>query len=68
MCLGRKFAEAEFTACIAVLLRKHKVDIALMEGETREQAKRRVEAAVQNSGGHLALVMQEDVGLILLDR
>lgn len=50
VCPGKKFAQVEFVAVISYLFRNTRVRPVLLEGETQEQAKRRVMAVVDDSG------------------
>jgi cytochrome P450 len=68
VCLGRKFAMVEFVGVIAALMRGRKVSIARMVGETKEMARDRVWGKVRKSVSFAALVMTDDVGLVLEER
>ncbi|KAF8649590.1 hypothetical protein AX16_005681 [Volvariella volvacea WC 439] len=41
-CLGRKFAQVEFVAVLTILLRKRRVEVAPLAGESEEDAENRV--------------------------
>ena len=49
LCIGRKFAQTEALTFLASVLRDWKLDVALEDGETREQyATRVLESAAQD--------------------
>ena len=63
-CLGRKFANVEFVAVMAVLFRDYSVELAVKEGESWEDAKRRAREYVEDSGAILTLQPKgPDVGI-----
>ena len=49
-CLGRKFAQVEFVAVMAVLFRKHSVRPAVLKGESALRTKERLLQMVDESG------------------
>lgn len=64
-CLGRKFANVEFVVALAVLLRRHSIELAVKEGETYQQAKRRAWEYVNDSGSVLTLKPKgKEVGVV----
>lgn len=54
-CLGRKFANVEFVAILAILFRDYSVELEVKEGETWEDAKRRAWEHVEDSGSVITL-------------
>ena len=64
-CPGKKFSQVEFTAVLATLFHRHRVDPCQRTGESMESARGRVMAAVNGSGIVLLLQMlhPERVGL-----
>ena len=66
-CPGRKFAQVEFVAVMAVLFRRHRVRPKLLDRETMEQAKKRVLGMVNDSAiSAITLQMRrpKDVALV----
>jgi len=63
-CLGRKFANVEFVAIMAVLFRDYSVELEVKEGESWEDAKRRAWEYVEDSGSIVTLQPKgPDVGI-----
>ena len=64
-CPGKKFAQVEWVAVIACLLREHRVRIVLKNGENFDQARRRVFAVLEDCESGLILRMRnaDDVKL-----
>ncbi|KAM0310229.1 hypothetical protein ACHAO8_008329 [Botrytis cinerea] len=64
-CPGKKFSQVEFVAAMVALFKRHRVEIVLEEGETQEEAKRRVMSVVKDNAVVLLLQMRspEKVGL-----
>jgi cytochrome P450 len=58
VCPGKKFAEVEFVAVIAALLRRHRVEVVSSAGETVSQARKRVYRVVEDSRLRLTLQMR----------
>ncbi|KAE8449165.1 hypothetical protein EG329_008549 [Mollisiaceae sp. DMI_Dod_QoI] len=56
VCPGKKFAQVEFVAVISRLFRKHNVRPVLEEGETFDDAKKRIFDVVEDS--HLVITLQ----------
>lgn len=59
VCVGRKFAQVEFVAVMAVLFRRHRVRAVKRLGETVEEAQRRVEGVVGDSLLRLTLQIRD---------
>lgn len=62
-CIGRKFAQVEFIATLAVLFREYRVTLAKLPGESTDDARRRVEKALRESSALLTLAIMEEVPL-----
>lgn len=58
VCPGKKFAQVEFIAVISKLFRKHKVSPVLEQGETFEDAKKRIFDVVEDSSLVITLQMR----------
>lgn len=58
MCPGKKFAQVEFIAVISKLFRKHKVGPVLEQGETFQDAKKRIFDVVEDSSLVITLQMR----------
>ncbi|KUJ12892.1 cytochrome P450, family 5, subfamily A [Mollisia scopiformis] len=56
ICPGKKFAQVEFVAVISKIFRKHKVGPVLLQGETFEDAKKRIYEVVEDS--HMVITLQ----------
>jgi len=54
-CLGRRFAQAEFVAVLAVLFKEHNLELVLEPGENWNDAKARAEKHLQNVVSELTL-------------
>lgn len=67
-CLGKKFAEVEFVAVLTVLLRRKKVSILRLEGETEEMARARAQNLVDSCTNLTALNVNGKIGIVLSDR
>ena len=68
-CLGKKFAQVEFVAAIAVLFRDYRVWLAPSNNqETTEQIQRRATRALQCNSSFLTLGMREGVPLLFQRR
>ena len=57
VCPGKKFSQVEFTAVLATLFHRHRVDPCQRDGESMDSARGRVMAAVNDSGIVLLLQM-----------
>jgi cytochrome P450 len=70
ICPGKKFAQVEFVAVIAVLLWKHRVSINPREGESLEQARKRVYQVIEDSETKFTLQMRrpETVDLVFVKK
>jgi cytochrome P450 len=70
ICPGKKFAQVEFVAVLAVLFRRWKVRPATREGESLEEARERVLRVVKDSEVVITLQMKDpgNVGLIWTER
>jgi cytochrome P450 len=49
ICPGKKFSQVEFVAVVSCLLRRHRVEPKLLEGESHAQASERILKVVQDS-------------------
>ena len=58
-CPGKKFAQVEFVAVIAGLLRQHRVKIVPNKGETKEAMHKRVMAVLEDCEQGLLLRMRD---------
>ena len=58
-CIGAKFAQVEFVAVIACLLRDHRVGIVLEANESAEQASKRALAVAEDCDLELLLRMRD---------
>lgn len=67
-CIGRKFAQVEFIATIAVLFRHYRVTLGKLEWESDEDARWRVERALQESSTSLTLAIVKKVPLVFRRR
>ncbi|KAF8472033.1 cytochrome P450 [Kalaharituber pfeilii] len=68
-CLGRKFAQVEFVAALAVLFREYCVELVVRKGETWEEARGRARRYVDNSGAVITLGPKgEEVGVRFVRR
>ena len=66
-CPGRKFAQVEFVAVMAILFREHRVRPALQEGESIESGKQRLLKMVNNSAiSAITLQMQNPSSVPLI--
>jgi len=68
VCLGRKFATVEFVAVMAALMRRKKVAVARIKGETREMANKRAWDRMNRSMNLISLTMRHDVRVVFEDR
>ena len=59
MCAGKKFAQVELVAVMAISFKDWTVSPTLEEGETTEQAKRRVMGAANDSKMNITLQMKQ---------
>ena len=65
-CLGRKFAQVEFVAVMAVLFRKHRVRPALLKGESAVRTRERLVSMVDESGIFAISLQMERPGSVPL--
>ncbi|KAL4749778.1 hypothetical protein BDW72DRAFT_213844 [Aspergillus terricola var. indicus] len=56
-CMGRKFAQVEFIATLAVIFHRFRVTLVRVGQETEEDAKKRVEKALRESSTSLTLAL-----------
>jgi cytochrome P450 len=63
-CIGRKFAQVEFIATLAVLFREYRVTPTSLHGESNDDSTRRVEKALRESSVSLTLAIMDRVPLI----
>ena len=70
VCPGKKFSQVEFTAVIACLLRRHRVEPVRLEGESRAKAAERILKNVDDSDLEVTLKMKhpERVKLLWMER
>ena len=66
ICPGKKFSQVEFVAVIAVLFRQYSVKPAVLEGESEDDAKRRVLATVEDSQVKVTLQMRQPKSVALV--
>jgi len=57
VCPGQKMAQVEFTAVVLALLRKHRIGIVQLEGETTAQMDARLDMIMKKSISILTLQM-----------
>ncbi|KAL4940224.1 hypothetical protein BDV06DRAFT_224278 [Aspergillus oleicola] len=62
-CIGKKFAQVEFVAALAVLFREYRVTPARYQGESDDDATDRAQKALQSSSTSLTLAMTDKVPL-----
>jgi cytochrome P450 len=58
-CPGKKFAQVEFVATLATLLKNHVAEPVAKRGESLNDARRRTMAVVEDSGLQLLLQMRD---------
>ena len=58
VCPGKKFSQVEFTAVIACLLRRHRVEPVRLDGESRANAAERILRTVEDSDLEVTLKMK----------
>lgn len=70
VCPGKKFSQVEFVAVISTLLRRFKIEVVPLDGETEEQARVRCLDTVKDSDVPFILTMKrpESVSLRLVAR
>lgn len=57
ICPGKKFSQVEFVAVISCLLGRHHVEPVLLEGESQEEALKRILKLVEDSDVEVTLKM-----------
>lgn len=69
-CLGKRFSEAEFVAVFSVILREHRLELAVdaEKGETLEIVQERARSALRKSVNHLSLHVGAKVPLRFVRR
>lgn len=67
-CLGRRFAEVEIVAVLAVLFKSHRVRIKVLEGETQETADKRAKETLGKSSMQMNLAIRKDIELSWVSR
>ncbi|KAI5808462.1 cytochrome P450 [Peziza echinospora] len=67
-CVGQKFAQVEYVAILAVMLRRHRVELVREKGETRADAKKRVWKIIEAATQTLSLRMRQNVQVKLVAR
>ncbi|RDW81470.1 cytochrome P450 [Aspergillus mulundensis] len=67
-CIGRKFAQVEFIATLAVLCHEYRVTSARIGGESEDDASRRVENALRGSSTTLTLALGGKIPLAFAKR
>ena len=65
ICPGKKFSQVEFVAVVARLLRRHRVEPILLEGESHAEASERILKVVQDSDLVVILKMKRPENLKL---
>lgn len=63
-CLGKKFSTVEFTAIATIILKDWKISVKQKEGETKEQAKRRVWKLLEASHAEITNNVGEEVEVV----
>lgn len=63
-CLGRRFAEVEIAAVIAVLFRGHRASLKLLPGESWADAAKRVQIALDKSSNQFTMAVRKDIGIV----
>ncbi|KAL3471117.1 cytochrome P450 [Aspergillus californicus] len=63
-CMGKKFAQVEFVAALVVLLGRYRVTLGKIGKETDEEARRRVERALDRSSTSITLALVDQVPLV----
>lgn len=67
-CLGRRFAEVEIAAVIAVLFHGHKATLKLLPGENWADAAKRVQLALDKSSNQFTMGVRKDIGVVWEER
>ncbi|KAL5001058.1 cytochrome P450 [Aspergillus recurvatus] len=67
-CVGRKFAQVEFVAVLAVLFREYRVSLGKVGTGSDEDARERVKRALEESSSPLTLGIMEKVPLVFRRR
>ncbi|KAL4925351.1 cytochrome P450 [Aspergillus undulatus] len=62
-CMGKKFAQVEFVAVLAFIFRQYRVTPGKQQGESDEDARKRVERALRGSSTSLTLATMDEVPL-----
>lgn len=58
VCPGQKMSQVEFTAVFLTLLRRHRIEAVVLEGETREDVEERLEDVMRDSMSLLTVTMK----------
>ncbi|KAL2005169.1 hypothetical protein VTN00DRAFT_3019 [Thermoascus crustaceus] len=68
-CMGKKLAQVEFIAALAVIFREYRVGLArTCECKTEDDTRRRAERALRESSAFLTLTMRDEVPLFFQKR
>lgn len=67
-CLGRKFGQVEFVSIVSVILRDYRVELDVLDGETKDMAVARAWEAIERSRATIALRVREKIPLVLYRR
>ncbi|KAL3425532.1 cytochrome P450 [Phlyctema vagabunda] len=59
ICPGKKFAMVEFVAVVAVLLRRWRVEVVCVDGESDDDARARVREVVESAATRITLQMRQ---------
>lgn len=63
ICPGKKFSMVEFVAVVSVLLWRHRIEIVGDDGESKEQASKRVNGVVEDSCMKMTLCIRHPEGV-----
>lgn len=67
-CLGRRFAETQMAAVLAVLFSQYRCEIRQQPGETSEGAKRRAQRALDGATMQMSLAARDRIELVWVPR
>ena len=67
-CVGRKFGQVEFVAVISAILRDFRIELAVKDGSTWDQAANSAWNSLDRSNSSLALGVSEDIPMVLFRR
>ncbi|KAI5795263.1 cytochrome P450 [Geopyxis carbonaria] len=63
-CLGKRFSESEFVSVLGSVLRRHRVELQVGEGETVQGVQERARSALAGAKTYLTLYVGDDVPLV----